>query len=106
MADVDPRDYMDTYVVEVKPSALGETSLSKDDFREDQHQVILSRTDVGGELRVEFTTRQGAEKLIDQLNYTLDAIKRGKLLMRKAHPSDASDADAYLLFKPRGDRRR
>lgn len=106
MADVDPRDYIDTYVVEVKPSALGETSLRRDDFNEDQHLVILSQTDVGGELRIEFTTRQGAENLVEELNYTLDAVRRGKLVMRRAHSSDVSDADAYLLFKPRGDRRR
>ena len=62
----------DTHVVEVRPSALGETSRSRDDFNEAQHLVILSRTEVGDELRVEFTIRQGAENLVEELNYGLD----------------------------------
>lgn len=100
MTDVDPRDYIDMYIVEVKPSAFSDTSLTEDDLDEDWHANVFSHTIEGGEHKIEFTSEQGAEKLIEEWNQSLDFLRRGGLSLRNPHASDESDTDAYLLFKP------
>lgn len=98
---VDPRDFIDMFKVEVKPSALVETPLSEADFDEDEHMVIYSTERVDDELVVEFTTREGAESLIKEWNYTLDFHREGILYLRTPNSDTNPDTDAYLMFQSR-----
>lgn len=101
MPEVDPRDFMDFFLIAVKPTVFSETSLTKDDIDEQQNPVIYSQNVVDDELHIEFTSKQGAEKLVEDWNRSLDAIRRGKLIIRRPHSSDKSEVDAYLTFQPR-----
>ncbi|WIV65884.1 hypothetical protein [Natrialbaceae archaeon AArc-T1-2] len=40
--------------------------------------------------------------LVEELNDALPPSTMGELTLRKPHPNDASDADAYLVFQPQG----
>jgi hypothetical protein len=101
MTNVDPRDFIDMYLVKVQPVVLSDTSMTRDDFDEEQHSVIFSRKNVDGDLHIEFTSEQGAERLVEKWNYNLDAIRRGKLILRAPHANDGSEVDAYLFFQAR-----
>lgn len=100
MAEVDPRDFIDMYLVEVKPTVFTFTSLTKDDFDESRHQIIFSSTVREGEVFVEFPTQMGAERLLGEWNQEIDFRRQGELNLHSAHPNDAAEVDAYLLFKP------
>jgi hypothetical protein len=101
MTDVDPRDYIDMFLVKVQPAVLSETSMTEDDFEEDQDPVIFSRKYVDGKIHIELTSKQGAERLVEEWNQRLDAVRRGKLILRHPHSDDESEVDAYLFFQPR-----
>lgn len=101
MTDVDPRDYIDMFIVKVQPAVLSETSMTEDNFEEDKDPVIFSRKYVDGKIHLELTSRQGGERLVEEWNQSLDAIRRGKIILRCPHSDDESEVDAYLFFQPR-----
>lgn len=101
MGDVDPRDFIDFYRVQVKPSSIGASSLSKDDFDEDSTSKIYSTETVDGEFLVEFTSELAAQNFVEELNSDLDFLRYGFLHLRTPHPEDPSDVDAYLSFSER-----
>lgn len=74
MTDVDPRDFMDFYLVRVSPTVFAETSTTVEDFDEDEYSLIYSTEVIDDELHIEFTSEQGAEILVGDWNYRLDAV--------------------------------
>jgi hypothetical protein len=101
MADVDPRNFMDFYRLKVQLSVIAETSMTRDDFDPEEHAVIYSTQTIDDELYVDFTSEQGAEKLIDDWNYSLDAIRRGALSIRSTSLKDRPEVDGLLIFHPK-----
>ena len=74
----------DSYIVAVKQSVFRETPLSEDDFGED--------------CQLAFTSKEEAEDWITDKNR--HHAKSGQLTLHTAHPNDASDAAAYVVFQP------
>lgn len=99
MTDVDPRDYIDMFLVEVESSALELTSLTEDNFDEDNHSVIFSHKLETGTYRIDFTTEQGAEKVIEEWNQSMDTEVPGYVYLSTSSVNDESDIDARLLFR-------
>jgi hypothetical protein len=99
MTDVDPRDYIDMFLVEVESSALEVTSLTEDYFDEESHSVIFSHSRVDGEHRIEFTTEQGAEKVLEEWNESIDTVVPGGVFLTASSVDDESDIDARLSFR-------
>jgi hypothetical protein len=56
MTDVDPRDFMDFYLVKVSSNVFAGTSMERDNFDEAESEFIYSTKEVDGELYIEFTT--------------------------------------------------
>lgn len=98
MSDIDPRDFMDFYRLKISLSVFAETSMTRDDFDEEEHAVIYATETIDDGLYVDFISEQGAEKLIDEWNYTLHAIRRGVLRMRDIQLKDRPEVDGLLVF--------
>lgn len=101
MTDIDPRDFMDFYLVRVSPTVFSETSLTEDDFDADKHDYIYSSHVDDDELHIEFTTEQGAEKVLGEWNSEIDTIRGGNLIIRSPYSNDSPEIDGVLMFAPR-----
>lgn len=101
MTDVDPRDFKDFYLIRVSSRVFVETSMTEDVFDEEEYSLVYSTKVINDELHIEFSSEQGAEKLVDEWNYSLNAIRRGKLIIRSPYSNDGPDVDGVLMFQPR-----
>lgn len=78
----------DSYLVELKPSVFRETPLSRVDFEFDSEDAP----------RLSFDSETDAETWVIELNREHPIT--GQLTLHTAHPDDASNVDAYLVFHP------
>lgn len=101
MADVDPRDFIDMCLVEVKPPVFLPEHLTKEDFDPDEYDEIYSCRVEDGKLFVEFITRKAADKMVEEWNEEF-ADQNRRLNLRSSRPQDNTKADAYLLVAERG----
>jgi hypothetical protein len=73
------------YLVEIKDSVFRETPLTEEEFDDD--------------LRIEFDSENHAEAWVSKQNRSHSEM--GDLTLHSAHPNDASNVDAYVVFQPR-----
>lgn len=73
-----------TYRTSVKDSVVRNTPLTEEDIGDDRH--------------LEFTSKARAEDWIEKQNRSVPCL--GRLTLRRAHPEDGSDVDAYVVFQP------
>lgn len=86
-----------SYLVEVKPSVLSDTSLTPADF-DPVSNLCLSEDQFEERLLIEFTSREDAESWVRSLGPLEETLREGKLRIQGAHSNDDSNVDAYLLF--------
>lgn len=79
---------MTDYLIEIKPSVFRETALRRADFEFDSTE----------EPRLSFDSETAAETRVTELNR--EHATMGQLTLHTAHPNDASNVDAYLVFRP------
>lgn len=77
-----------SYLVEIKPSVFRETPLSRADFD----------FDAADDPQLSFDSETDAETWVIELNR--EHPNPGQLTLHTAHPDDASNVDAYLVFHP------
>lgn len=88
-----------SYLVEVKSSVFSETSLTRGDF-DQVSNLSIGEQDFDDPITMEFRSREDAKEWINSLRIGVSSLRPGHIHIKKAHGSDKSEVDGYLLFMP------